>query len=527
MNDDFLHRIRVDPPARFLAELKAKLDGQGVARPTTRRVSLRTLAILIFLGGTGVAIALMVSRGIPSRDPQLNTVATTASSQPNVLALVPVAIQSPPPESTTNTSMSTAADTPIATSEQKTEEAGTAASPVEIDWVLVPDGGFVMGATEEQKAEFFNFSGPNFRKRLVDSSGPPHEVHLDGFYILRNLVTNHQYEGSIGATAHMYPGEEPQFHGANQPVVNVTWDDARAFCASIGARLPSEAEWEKAARGTQGFVYPWGNTWDPNKLQSMDGIAHQSFANQAEYQSWREKHIDNAPEAKTADVGSFAQGASPYGVLDMAGNAWEWVNDWFDLTYYQNSPKTNPKGPETGEFKVLRGGAWDTPRTVNFTWMRENFMAPNSGRRVTSFRCAKDARKESALVDGVIRKTNLQGPSGAAGGKYENLLLQVLMANAAGECPAALMRDELKKSCELQLPDLKDKLAKLGPFKGISFQTTRPLEGGPAEVYKVTFDHGDWTWILNAESDGKEFLAFSLGQPNWDIGSFGRKTSQP
>jgi hypothetical protein len=118
------------------------------------------------------------------------------------------------------------------------------------------------------------------------------------------------------------------------------------------------------------------------------------------------------------------------------------------------------------------------------------------------------------------------GTAGAAGGKYEGLLLQVLMANAAGECPAALMRDELKKSCESQLTDLQDKLAKLGPIKGISFQTIRPSERGPAEVYNVTFEHGGWTWELNAGSDGKMLWAFSLGQPNWDIGSFSRRTSE-
>jgi formylglycine-generating enzyme required for sulfatase activity len=204
-------------------------------------------------------------------------------------------------------------------------------------------------------------------------------------------VTNRQYDKFIEATGRPHPDEGSRFEGSSQPVVDVTWDDAQAFCAWVGARVPSEAEWEKAARGTQGLVYPWGNTWDSAKLQSMDGIAQQSFANQADYLSWKAKHIGNDPDAKTADVGSFPQGASPYGVLDMAGNAWEWVNDWFDPTYYQTSPKTNPKGPETGEYKVLRGGAWDTPRTVNFTWVRENFMAPNTGRRVTSFRCAKDA----------------------------------------------------------------------------------------------------------------------------------------
>jgi hypothetical protein len=114
----------------------------------------------------------------------------------------------------------------------------------------------------------------------------------------------------------------------------------------------------------------------------------------------------------------------------------------------------------------------------------------------------------------------------AAGGKYEGLLLQVLMANAAGECPASLMRDELKKSCDSQLPDLKDTFHKLGALKSVSFQSMRPLEGGPAEVYKVNFEHGDWTWVLNAGSDGKEFWAFSLGQPHWDIGSYSRKVAE-
>ena len=269
--------------------------------------------------------------------------------------------------------------------------AAIASAPVEIEWVMIPKGTFVMGATQEQRAEFFKFSSPTFRKRLVDSAGPPHEVFIDGFYILRNLVTNHQYAGFMQATGRTHPDTGARFQGSNQPVVAVTWDDAQAFCAWLGARLPSEAEWEKSARGTQGYVYPWGNTWDATRLQSMDGIAHQSFVNQSDYLAWKAGHIDDA-EAKSADVGSFPQGASSYGVLDMAGNAWEWVNDWFDPTYYQSSPKTNPHGPDSGEYKVLRGGAWDTPRTVNFTWIRENFMAPNTGRRVTSFRCAKDAR---------------------------------------------------------------------------------------------------------------------------------------
>jgi hypothetical protein len=114
----------------------------------------------------------------------------------------------------------------------------------------------------------------------------------------------------------------------------------------------------------------------------------------------------------------------------------------------------------------------------------------------------------------------------AAGGKYEGLLLQALMANAAGECPASLMREELKNSCDSQLPDLKEKFAKLGAFKEISFQSTRPLDGGPAEVYKVSFEHGEWIWVLNAQSDGKMFWAFAPNPPTWDIGSFSRKVAE-
>jgi hypothetical protein len=133
MNDDFLHRIRVDPPSNFLLALKAKLDGQSVAPPAIRRVSLRTLAIVIFLGGTGVAIALMINRGIPPWGHQLSAVPITDSSQPNIPAPAPPAIQSPPPESTTSISPSTAgvmgADVQL--------EAQTKRSPIDDKWFRI------------------------------------------------------------------------------------------------------------------------------------------------------------------------------------------------------------------------------------------------------------------------------------------------------------------------------------------------------------------------------------------------------
>lgn len=264
------------------------------------------------------------------------------------------------------------------------------------DWVLIPSGSFVMGATEEQKASVYAAGGSkqwmDFMKPLVESSGPAHEVFLESFYILRKEVTNREYDQFVHATGHQrrvpYP---PNVARPTQPAVFVTWNDARSYCAWAGARLPTEAEWEKAARGTQGFVYPWGNAWDADKLQSMDRIARQPLPTIEDWQNWVQQHMRDTPEATTADVGSFPNGASPYGVMDMAGNAWEWVADWFDSGYYANSPRNNPKGPDSGDFRVLRGGAFDTPRVVNFTWLRQTFMAPSDARSVTGFRCAKDA----------------------------------------------------------------------------------------------------------------------------------------
>lgn len=133
------------------------------------------------------------------------------------------------------------------------------------------------------------------------------------------------------------------------PVLYVDWNMASAYCSWVNRRLPSEAEWEKAARGPNGNIYPWGNTFDGTHVNYCDANCPYDWADV----SFNDGYVDVAP------VGSYPLGKSFYGVWDMAGNVWEWVNDKYSETYYQNSPLINPLGPNSGQYRVLRGGSFD------------------------------------------------------------------------------------------------------------------------------------------------------------------------
>jgi formylglycine-generating enzyme required for sulfatase activity len=223
-----------------------------------------------------------------------------------------------------------------------------------MEMVYVPAGKFLMGSPEGDKD-------------ALPNECPQRRVYLDGYWIDRNLVTVAQYRKFCQATGREMPPAPSWGWKEDHPIVNVTWDDAAAYAAWAGKRLPTEAEWEKAARGTDGRQYPWGNEWDPSMC--ANSVGHSLSG--------------------TQPVGSYLLGASPYGALDMAGNVYEWCADWYDEKYYQSAPARNPTGPASGTLRVLRGGAWigDGPRSFRCAYRIGP--CPACWDLIGGFRCAR------------------------------------------------------------------------------------------------------------------------------------------
>lgn len=262
--------------------------------------------------------------------------------------------------------------------------------------VHVPAGEFPMGSAPRGAGAF-----PNEK--------PQHTVYLDAFWIDRTEVTVALFRAFVEASGYVTTAEKKgsayawvesakewqQVSGADwqhpfgpgsnaedsHPVVQVTWSDAAAYCAWVGGSLPTEAQWEKTARGTDGRTYPWGSTFDGTRLNYCDSRC-----------TGGDPTFDDGYRF-TAPVGSYPSGISPYGALDMAGNAWEWTADRYDEGYYAQSPARNPGGPPAGYSRVLRGGSWNHDRSGMRTAFRLDSPLANSVDNF-GFRCTVPAGSE-------------------------------------------------------------------------------------------------------------------------------------
>jgi formylglycine-generating enzyme required for sulfatase activity len=224
--------------------------------------------------------------------------------------------------------------------------------------VYVPAGEFEMGSTDAE-IDALVAECAECERDWFEQEQPAHTVYLDAYWIDQTEVTNAQYDKCVTAGACSPPPEcewgESTFGDATKtdhPVVCVGWQGALDYCEWAGGQLPTEAQWEKAARGPDGRRYPWGNEFDGTLLNYCDA--------QCEHSQSDETYDDGF--SVTAPMGSYPAGATPYGVLDMAGNLWEWVADWFSEDYYAKSPAENPPGPDGGVHRVVRGGSWFTDR---------------------------------------------------------------------------------------------------------------------------------------------------------------------
>ncbi|HEX6269110.1 MAG TPA: SUMF1/EgtB/PvdO family nonheme iron enzyme [Anaerolineales bacterium] len=216
---------------------------------------------------------------------------------------------------------------------------------------------------------------------------PAHSVNLDAFWIDQTEVTVEMYTRCVSAGVCKDKSPYTQTDYLSNPKFNkypmtlVSWEDATTYCGWVERRLPTEAEWEKAARGENGFVYPWGNEFDGARVNFCDKNCSVGTPTVSSDDGF----------AETAPVGSYLDGTSHYGALDMAGNVWELVADWYNETYYTKSPAFNPLGPDSGRYRVMRGGSWVTNSDFGLRSSYRAWLGPITTNFDVGFRCALSA----------------------------------------------------------------------------------------------------------------------------------------
>ena len=266
------------------------------------------------------------------------------------------------------------------TPEGKKLAAERAKLPAHDEMVRVPAGSFIMGS--DKKVDH-NAYRPEF---------PQRNVYVDAFEIDKFEVTTVQFLKFVLATNRpplidwQYDGGNFQETMVNHPVMHVSWFDADAYCQWAGKHLPTSAEWEKAARGEDGRIYPWGN--------EPAGLSRANFGRTGLSGPVRDRPERLLLYPPIISVDKYENAVSPYGVFQMAGNVAEWTADWYDPDYYKNAPNRNPTGPEKGTQKAFRGGGW-IDSTPSVRPAQQNGADPNTKMNWLGFRCARDLKEAS------------------------------------------------------------------------------------------------------------------------------------
>jgi serine/threonine protein kinase len=336
-----------------------------------------------------IVIILIWTVGTPPPPPPAFTQTPTNMDEPTqtVIVVGPGVTETQPTPTSTDLPIPTKTPTPTNT------PIIAVSNPMDIaELIHIPSGEFIMGSDKNNDPYWYG------------AEGPSHRVYLEGYWIYRTEVTNRMYQTCVEQHACPRPAYNKSSTRAeyfsnpaydNYPVIFVSSDDAISYCRWAGGRLPTEAEWEKAARGEDSRLFAWGNQPPTGELANYcDRNCSDNLRDSSQDDGYRD----------TSPAGNYPKGSSPYGLLDMAGNVWEWTSDWFDPVYYKVAPLENPLGPASGQRRVVRGGSWYNPaegiRTVNRRSER-----PGTTTETLGFRCVVE-EADAPAPDSLQPKSN-------------------------------------------------------------------------------------------------------------------------